>query len=233
MRANAFVGILEIYYHCVAILSCRYKLTEGLDSSKISSIRQGLAAIRIHSIVASECRGNLPPLPIVPYAITLSMGVSYRQLRSSKLVTHFDRAKASLEACCSLLEDLSPQWYSAEAMARLGRKALHQIDYEHQRHPAPEISVSRPTTGVALAGSMATELPNTNNGPSHGETEAESVVGPVGPVGSAPDVPIENPLVAMSELDTSMNGFADIDTLFGEFLDLSLPTNYWDPIFAR
>jgi hypothetical protein len=157
------------------------------------------------------------------------MGVSYRQLRSSKLVTHFDRAKASLEACCSLLEDLSPQWHSAEAMARLGRKALHQVDYEHQRHPALEISVSRPTTGVALADSTATDLPNADNSPSYGETEAEPVVGPVG---SAPDVSIENPLAAMSELDTSMNGFADIDTLFGEFLDLSLPTNFWDPIFA-
>jgi hypothetical protein len=37
----------------------------------------------------------------------------------------------------------------------------------------------------------------------------------------------------MTELDSTMHGFADIDTLFGEFLDLSLPTNFWDPIFAE
>ncbi|KAJ5123464.1 transcriptional regulator family: Fungal Specific TF [Penicillium atrosanguineum] len=190
----ATLGILELYYHCVAILSCRYKLTEGLDSSKVSSIRQGLAAIRIHSIVASECRSNLPPLPIVPYAVTLSMGVSYRQLRSSKLVTHLDRAKASLEACCSLLEDLSPQWYSAEAMARLGRKALHQIDYEHQRHPASDLSASQPPTSTALAGSIAAEFSNANananEGPIHGGTEKESVMAPMG---SGPDLPMESP----------------------------------------
>lgn len=231
LELTVITGILELYYHCVAILSCRYKLTEGLDSSRVSSIRQGLAAIRIHSIVASECRGNLPPFPIVPYAITLSMGVSYRQLRSSKLVTHFDRAKASLEACCSLLEDLNPQWYSAEAMARLGRKALHQIDYEHQRHPASGLSVSQPTTGEARAGSIATEISNgnVNEGPSHRGTETESVMAPMG---SGPELPMESPSAAMGALDTSMNGFADIDTLFGDFLDLSLPTNFWDPIFA-
>lgn len=27
------------------------------------------------------------------------------------------------------------------------------------------------------------------------------------------------------------NGFADIDMFFGDFLDLSLPTNFWDPVF--
>ncbi|KAJ6113747.1 hypothetical protein N7523_007064 [Penicillium sp. IBT 18751x] len=229
----ATLGILELYYHCVAILSCRYKLTEGLDSSRVSSIRQGLAAIRIHSIVASECRSKLPPFPIVPYAITLSMGVSYRQLRSSKLVTHFDRAKASLEACCSLLDDLSPQWISAEAMARLGRKALQQIGYERQRHPASAPSVSQPTTGVALTGPIATETWNGNGdgneGPAHGGTETDSVMAPMG---LGPEVPMESPPAAIGALDTSMNGFADIDTLFGEFLDLSLPTNFWDPIFA-
>ena len=229
-KLTADVGLLELYYHCVAILSCRYKLTEGLDGGKVSSIRQGLAAIRIHSIVASECAGNLPPLPIVPYAITLSMGVSYRQVRSSKLVTHFERAKASLEACCSLLEDLSPQWYSAEAMARLGQKALHQIDYEHHRHPASELSISQPTTGMAPIGSVATELPNVNEGPVQGGNEVDSAMAPMG---SAPELPMGSPLAAMSELDTSMHGFADIDTLFGEFLDLSLPTNFWDPIFAE
>jgi hypothetical protein len=37
----------------------------------------------------------------------------------------------------------------------------------------------------------------------------------------------------MNGIDASMHGFADIDNLFGEFLDLSLPTNFWDPIFVE
>lgn len=31
--------------------------------------------------------------------------------------------------------------------------------------------------------------------------------------------------------DTGNDSFADIDMLFGDFLDLSLPTNFWDPVF--
>ncbi|KAJ5815314.1 hypothetical protein N7474_007091 [Penicillium riverlandense] len=184
----ATLGFLELYYHAVAILSCRHKVSEHLDSSKLSSVRQGLAAVRIHSIVASECADELPPLPLVPYAITLSMGVSYRQLRSSKLITHLDRAKGSLEASCSLLEALSVYWYWAEAMARLGRKALRSCPPEGR--------------------------------------DGSSVVPP------APDVS-ESFEAGLTDLEAPLQGFTDIDTLFGEFFDLSLPTNFWDPIFME
>jgi hypothetical protein len=38
----------------------------------------------------------------------------------------------------------------------------------------------------------------------------------------------------VDSLDISVqNGLADIDTLFGEFLDISLPTNFWDPVFIE
>lgn len=185
--------------------------------------------MRIHSIVASECAGSLPPLPIVPYAIALSMGVSYRQLRSSKLITHFDRAKASLEACCTLLEDLSPQWYSAEAMARLGQKALQQIDHEHQRHPGSEFLIPQATTSTDLAASMPSEVSHAKEETTLGTTGVDSTRPPMA---SALEVRMDSPLLS-SELDTTLHGFADIDTLFGEFLDLSLPTNFWDPIFAE
>lgn len=174
--------------------------------------------------MASECADNLPPLPIVPYAISLSMGVSYRQLRSSKLITHFDRAKASLEACCSLLENLSPQWYSAEAMARLGRKALQQIDHEYQRQAGSgsEHSLTQPAVGTAVPAESA----NANERPTQGDPEEVK-----SSVAAVPD--ISTGLPSMADLDTTMHGFADIDTLFGEFFDLSLPTNFWDPIFAE
>lgn len=218
---------MELFYHCVAILSCRDKLTEGVNANKVSSIRQGLAAVRINSIVALECVHNLPPLPIVPYAVALSMGVSYRQLRSSKLITHIDRAKASLEACCSLLEDLSPQWYSAEAMARLGRKALQQIEHEHQQQ-ASEHTLIQPAVGTASTNSGPAGLvnANTNERPTHGDAMIPSAT-------LDANISIDDSHPSANELETTMNSFADIDTLFGEFLDLSLPTNFWDPIFAE
>ncbi|KAJ5668786.1 hypothetical protein N7462_009856 [Penicillium macrosclerotiorum] len=228
------LGVLELYYHCVAILSCRYKLAESFDGSKVSSIRQGLAAVRICSIVASECVNNLPPLPIVPYAISLSMGVSYRQLRSSKLITHFDRARGSLEACCAMLEDLGPRWYSAEAMARLGRKALQHINHDHPAHRSVATSIEHPHIPAdlpRLEGSDSTansldDLPSTLQGPSQIMSTVPSVV-------PGPEVPMGCPSPSENDVDSAMHGFADIDTLFGDFLDLSLPTNFWDPIFAE
>lgn len=165
---------------------------------------------------------DLPPLPIVPYAVSLSMGVSYRQLRSSKLITHFNRAKASLEACCKSLENLSIYWYSAEAMARLGRKALQQTGRDQViSHPqAPQNPSNQIAPGLEASGSSAHETR-----PRWGANEA--AVPEITDLDTSMHAPeIEDP-------EASLHGFADIDTLFGEFLDLSLPTNFWDPIFAE
>jgi hypothetical protein len=56
----------------------------------------------------------------------------------------------------------------------------------------------------------------------------ESVV----PVEQEADLPLAD---AHYSLDEGFNGgsFEDIDMLFGEYLDLSLPTNFWDPIFME
>ncbi|KAJ5757833.1 uncharacterized protein N7511_006527 [Penicillium nucicola] len=237
----ATLGFLELYYHSVAILSCRHKVAENIDGTRLSTVRQGLSAVRIHSIVASECADDLPPLPIVPYSITLSMGVSYRQLRSSRLITHLDRAKASLEACCSLLENLSPYWYSAEAMGRLGHKALHQIE----GHPQPSTrdtmhqrqleSARKPITDVTTVEQGLEPMKFMPGSVEHNQARAHQPTYdlPVDP--PVPETSIDTLQPRLSELDASsmQDGFADIDMLFGEFLDLSLPTNFWDPIFME
>ncbi|CAG8213307.1 unnamed protein product [Penicillium nalgiovense] len=235
------LGFLELYYHSVAILSCRHKPTDNIDHTRLSSVRQGLAAVRIHSIVASECADDLPPLPIVPYSVTLSMGVSYRQLRSSKLITHLDRAKASLEACRSVLETLSPYWYSAEAMARLGQKALHQIQGKPQssranpmgpQHVAESCKNVNTHSSVSEGSGMINSAVQSNDSPRAKRRRDNSHR--IAAVSPAPEIAMDVLQPPMGDLDTSMqDGFADIDTLFGEFLDISLPTHFWDPIFME
>ncbi|PLN76515.1 hypothetical protein BDW42DRAFT_188609 [Aspergillus taichungensis] len=231
----ATLGFLELYYNAAVILSCRYHLSDHPDSSNPSYIRQGLAAIRIQSIVATECSQNLSPLPVVPYALALSMAVAYQQFRSSRLITHSDRAKASLDVCCSLLEALGICWYSAEAMARLGRKALHQIGWmklrPHTRHQCPDSRHSLP-----------------NKSPTHLEDREEPAMALPSPPHKNSNrhieegLPLSTTVQAVSPREPSdwqgdpqenaeSNGFADIDMFFGDFLDLSLPTNFWDPVF--
>ncbi|KAF7517556.1 hypothetical protein PCG10_001134 [Penicillium crustosum] len=241
----ATLGFLELYYHSVAILSCRYKPTENIDGTRLSSVRQGLAAVRIHSIVASECADDLPPLPIVPYSVTLSMGVSYRQLRSSKLITHLDRAKASLEACRSVLENLSPYWYSAEAMARLGQKALRQIQgnpqssqTNHTGSPLLQEVAESSHKPVITDSSVSKRLESINpapqgNDPPRAKRQRNNSDG-IAAVSPAPEITMDVLQPPVDDLDTSMqDGFTDIDTLFGDFLDISLPTHFWDPIFME
>lgn len=161
------------------------------------------------------------------------MGVSYRQLRSSKLITHFDRAKASLEANCSALEDLSPHWYSAEAMARLGRKALQQIGHDNPQQAASQASLfPQPTATTAPNAPRTDGVPNTNPSSTRSTSNVDTAIPLAAP---DPDVPIDpGAFPSVHDLDsTTVSDFADIDMLFGEFLDLSLPTNFWDPIFAE
>jgi len=234
---NIVTGILELYYHAVGILSCRPKLSDRSDGLEPSYVRQGLAAVRINSIVASECSQDLPPLPVVPYALSLSMGVSYQQFRSSKLITHFDRAKRGLEACCTLLEGLGTYWYSAEAMARLGRKALHHIEglkpetrghgFESEKQTSAgrvsDTAVSASAPGMAWPSyHQPNDLASDEVAPREdlATTSAQdlSALGSLDPSVGGPDLPGDD-------------SFADIDMLFGDFLDLSLPTNFWDPVF--
>ncbi|GIC84900.1 transcription factor domain-containing protein [Aspergillus udagawae] len=224
------LGFLEVYYHAVAILSCRSRMHDPPPNSN-SSIRQGLAAVRIHSIVATECAQDLPPLPIVPYALSLSMSVSYQQFRSSRLITHFNRAKASLEACCSLLEGMGIYWYSAEAMARLGRRALREINVakpglqRSQGQAARQLMDpgSTPSVSNAVTTASTTQLAADNYSPG----VAGCVPAPIAPQESPTDPPRE-----LQRVEENRQGaLEDIDVLFGDFLDLSLPTNFWDPVF--
>lgn len=176
------------------------------------------------------------------------MSVSYQQLRKSKLGTYFDRAKASLEACCILLEELSLYWYSAEAMSRLGRKTLQQI--EGARPNSDEKSKSQPQPFSRAARQQST-LENGLSSLDHGQStplstqcyegghmemnstslkDCDSLYGEP-PISSPQDTVSQSLERQISAEDSERNGFDDIDALFGEYLDLSLPTNFWDPIF--
>ncbi|KAL2833234.1 hypothetical protein BDW59DRAFT_138320 [Aspergillus cavernicola] len=236
------LGVLELYYHAISILSARYRPSHRPDGSRPSYTRQGLAAVRIYSLVATECAQNLSLLPIVPYAVALSMGVSYHQLRSSKIITHFDRAKGSLDACCTLLEELGVCWYSAEAMARLGRKALRQIEgtnFENNQSSQAPLLFTTANSGRESLDNNASSAANqvllpTSVRPSSYSSETHRPLRDELPTAAAAEQSAPLPLYEhQGDLQSSAggDGFADIDMLFDDFLDLSLPTNFWDPVF--
>jgi hypothetical protein len=84
-------------------------------------------------ILSKEDPEDLSPLPLVPWALSLAMANAYRQFRQSKLPTHRNRAKNDLQSCCDLLQKMRCVWWSAGAMADLGRAALQQASKSNER----------------------------------------------------------------------------------------------------
>lgn len=107
---------------------CSHKarpITEPVPSSP-SYVRKGLSTVRVIQILAEESPNNLPPLPVLPWALSLAVANAYRQFRQSRVPTHRSRAKMELQKCCDLLEKLRPTWWAAGRMADLGRAALNK-----------------------------------------------------------------------------------------------------------
>lgn len=105
----------------IAILSCR---TGGPTTA--SYARRISASDRIQQLLSNGRHAQTPPIPLVPYAVGLSLTVAYRCLRDNANVDP-ERAKADLATRCETLEMLSTYWWTADAMARLGRKALGSL----------------------------------------------------------------------------------------------------------
>ncbi|GMF80601.1 unnamed protein product [Aspergillus oryzae] len=116
-------------------------------------------------------------------------------------------------------------------MARLGRKALHQIDglnlgihnprQAHRQSPTPGSTLINPTNAQSAAPVLPLSSYQRDDHPLADVSATQQIPSPHGSL-----VPPEN---NMQVYET--DGFADIDVLFGDFLDLSLPTNFWDPVF--
>lgn len=75
-----------------------------------------------------EFRDQLVLLPFVPYAISLSLSVNYREMRRSKIPMSRSRAKIAFEANCQILERLGEIFWSAAAMAEMGNLTLKELD---------------------------------------------------------------------------------------------------------
>lgn len=247
MLIREILDILEIFYHVVAILACR-----AGDATTLSYQRRATAAARLQEIVAArDTELHIPPLPLVPYAVSLSLTVAYRLLRDSKSSAEIRSAKADLSRRCEVLEKLSARWSSAAAMAKLGRKALNSIErpfLDDTAHLARMIeeavapckplanqvqaigadSKTLKQTGLDVLSSAAEAHANTNQ---HRQPSTSITIDE-----------IYNPNVVNGQvhennfepaLDQQLSNFDDLDALFGDFVDLSMPTLFQDPLFEN
>lgn len=214
-------------------------------------MRQAYSAILVADILEDDNGRSLLPLPVVPYSLSLALSVAYKHLRQTQLVTSRIRATKQLKRCCTLLDDLASTWWSAGAMAKLGRRALkeanrpaavnrtrpQQVQYPRQAaHETDSIgTISKhgdagwlhmnPQNNIIVQGSI-----NDSNDASAATVTDGRVqgLGPCGPPESKSD---ESSLAGGFALDFN-DPFDGIDQLLGNYLDLNFRTNFGDPLFT-
>jgi hypothetical protein len=124
---------IEVLYHAAAILSCHATNLHGVSRpSAETNIRQTLSASRVTYIVGDEFHNQLPSFPIIPYAVALSLRVSWHGMQQSKAAIFRARARKQLVANCAILRELGEAFYSASLMADLGECLIRKVDGEQE-----------------------------------------------------------------------------------------------------
>lgn len=214
-------------------------------------MRQAYSAILIADILEDENGKNLLPLPVVPYSLSLALSVAYKHLRQTGLVTNRIRATKQLKCCCTLLDALASTWWSAGAMAKLGRRALNEANkppivnrtrIQQAQYPrqASRGTDSRETTSNHEDAGWLHMNPqndiiaqgNMNDGnDASAATGTDSCVQRHGPCEPSKSNGDESSLAEEFALEFD-DPFDGMDQLLGNYLDLNLPTDYGDPLFA-
>lgn len=105
----------------------------------------------------------------MPYAISLSLSIAYREMRHNKLPVHRMRARGQFQASCRLLEGLESQYCTAANAANMGKKMLREIDRvfstvsSENRPTVPQHDVSNISENSSMVTDNSTPMTNTEN----------------------------------------------------------------------
>lgn len=93
-------------------------------------LRETLSAANIAFIIGTEFRDNISHMPFVPYALSLSLRVFYRDLRfSSKSPFTRNRArKQLLNACALLRESFATNFPATMKVAELAEQTVKEME---------------------------------------------------------------------------------------------------------
>ncbi|KAH7417121.1 hypothetical protein BKA64DRAFT_701907 [Cadophora sp. MPI-SDFR-AT-0126] len=119
---------IEVLYHAVSILSCRTKSWVDPEHSSTAFLRQSLSTSILNSTFSRAPQDQLVLFPFVPYAVSLSMSISYREMRHGKLPMHRARSRCQFQTLCDALSGLEGLFWSASTTAEMGRKLLKEMD---------------------------------------------------------------------------------------------------------
>ncbi|KAK1573151.1 uncharacterized protein LY79DRAFT_526387 [Colletotrichum navitas] len=224
---------LHIWYHVAAMLSCRYS-----GPGSIQYMRRLASADCVLGIITQETPDGLPPLPLVPYAMSMSTTVIYRALRDGERL--LDLAYNDLEACSKNLEALSLIWSSAKGVARLVKRLRRFIGpdmfYKRSlddtectcRNLESESKKQVPSDSRISVANLRQEVDSDCFQPPN-----DSLSSPAQAQGSLGDEdPIDTPAV-QTQYNATWVGtelfYTDIDRAFYDFCDYGMPSIFRDP----
>lgn len=126
--SNYPLATVELLYHAVIVLSRRSR-SSVLGSSPLE-LRETLSAASIAFIIGTEFREHISHMPFVPYALSLSLRVFYRELRfSSKSPFTRNRARKQLLNACTLLrESFASNFPATMKVAELAEQTVKEME---------------------------------------------------------------------------------------------------------
>lgn len=204
--ADLHIAYLETWYHIAAMLSCRYS---GPGSRHYA--RRLASAQRILGILQSEGVDGLPPLPLVPYAMSMSTTMIYRAFRDGQRdinATHHD-----LRSCCEALDTLSLRWTTAKGIAKLAKRLLKMLH--------SSTSVQRPSSRP----SVDPHLPQNSGNVTTGLAADDGLIPAGGGVQNAGTSMHANEQT-LQHMDSS---YTHMDRAFAELFDYSMPNVFRGP----
>ncbi|KAH8166841.1 hypothetical protein CIB48_g1416 [Xylaria polymorpha] len=114
----------------VAILSAQSPadLTSSTMPNPATNSRRSLAADRITSIISEEFAGQLSYMPFIPYGVSLSLSVSYRKMRHSKVPMFRNRGKKAFRKNILLLKSMDDMFWKSKTMVAMAEQVLNEMD---------------------------------------------------------------------------------------------------------
>lgn len=211
------------------MLTYRFLSLDDPDRSSISYLRSNLSADRLVTLMGTEDGTSFPNFPFVPYAISLALRVSYRELRFTKTPHYRSVARSQLLTVSGLLEKFGDGFSFARRLAALAAKTIREMDKVaasvlHERNNEADsiraISLSRPEDENSNSTNHAAEA-------SDDATAAQQESNVINSMANGPDHP-QSPEIPQYDA-THYN--AESFNLLHKISDLPDPFERFDPEF--
>lgn len=110
------------------MLSHRCNSLQHPDRSSVSYLRANLSVARLITIMRTNFGSSLSSFPFIPYALSLALRVSYRELRFSRIPLHRSMARDQLLGICGLLEPFVETYGFVRRLVALAVKTVEEMD---------------------------------------------------------------------------------------------------------